>query len=311
MRSRVPSASPVARTRSRTAAISLRASPPGTADTPVGARNSPNTSRSTPAHSPVVTPALAHVIEASMRLASVCVESFRAASRRPSSAASTAAVSRSARHAWIASTAAASTAGSTVSIAAAPSACSGLGSVVANRFTPTTTTSPDSIRRRRSASDATSCPFMYPDSTAATAPPLSATRSISARAAATSSATFASTTREPSKGPRTRGGRSRGQHLYAQRPLLVPRPRQAERLVPRRKLIARAHVAGERDGEHLQHDALHVVLRLGLRQAQRVDLHPVAQPALARSSTPRGRDLSQSAANARILHIPRRTAAPR
>ena len=64
------------------------------ADTPVGARNSPNTSRSTPAHSPVVTPAFAQAIEASMRLASVL-----AASRSPSSAASTAAASRSAFHA--------------------------------------------------------------------------------------------------------------------------------------------------------------------------------------------------------------------
>ena len=164
------------------------------ADTPVGARNSPNTSRSTPAHSPVVTPAFAQAIAASMRLASVF-----AASRSPSSAASTAAASRSAFHARIASIAAASTVGSTVSIAAAPSACSGLGSVDSKRLTPTTTVSPDSMRRRRSASDVTSCPFMYPDSTAATAPPISCTRSISAFASATSPATLASTTREPSK----------------------------------------------------------------------------------------------------------------
>ena len=51
--------------------------------------------------------------------------------------------------------------------------------------------------------------------------------------------------------------------LDAQRPLLIPRPRQAQRLVPRRQLDgARARVAPERDGQGLEHDALHVVLRL-------------------------------------------------
>jgi hypothetical protein len=145
-----------ARTRSRTSAISTATEPPTTAaDTPVGARNSPNTSRSTPAHSPVVTPAFAQAIEASIRFASVL-----AASRSASSADSTAAASRPARQARIASIAAASVAGSTVSIAAAPSACSGLGSLVWNRLTPTTTSSPDSMRLRRSARALTSCPLM-------------------------------------------------------------------------------------------------------------------------------------------------------
>jgi hypothetical protein len=53
-----------------------------------------------------------------------------------------------------------------------------------------------------------------------------------------------------------------GEHLLqAQRPLLVPRPRQAERLVPGRQLHrAGAGVLGQRDAEHLEHDALHVVL---------------------------------------------------
>ena len=70
-----------------------------------------------------------------------------------------------------------------------------------------------------------------------------------------------------------------GEHLLdAQRPLLVPRARQAERLVPRRQLDrAGAGVAPERDRERLEHDALHVVLRLGLGQAERVDLHAVAE----------------------------------
>ena len=69
--------------------------------------------------------------------------------------------------------------------------------------------------------------------------------------------------------------------LDAQRPLLVPRPRQPERLVPRRQLDRpRAGVAAERHGERLEHDALDVVLRLGLGQAERVDLHPVAKAQL-------------------------------
>ena len=73
-----------------------------------------------------------------------------------------------------------------------------------------------------------------------------------------------------------------GQHLLdPQRPLLVPRPRQAERLVPRGQLHgAGAGVLGQRHGEHLEHDALHVVLGLGLGEPERVDLHAVAEAAL-------------------------------
>ena len=72
-----------------------------------------------------------------------------------------------------------------------------------------------------------------------------------------------------------------GEHLLdAQRPLLVPRRRQAERLVPARQL----HRTGpralrQRDAEHLEHDALHVVLGLLLGEAERVHLHAVAEPA--------------------------------
>ena len=70
--------------------------------------------------------------------------------------------------------------------------------------------------------------------------------------------------------------------LQAQRPLLVPGARQAERLVPGRQLDrARAGVAAEGDGERLERDPVDVVLRLGLGQPQRVDLHAVAEAALA------------------------------
>ncbi len=69
--------------------------------------------------------------------------------------------------------------------------------------------------------------------------------------------------------------------LHAQRPLLVPRPRQAERLVPGRKLHrASPRFLRQRDREHLDEDAGNVILRLLLGQAQRIDLHAIAEQAL-------------------------------
>ncbi len=69
--------------------------------------------------------------------------------------------------------------------------------------------------------------------------------------------------------------------LHAQRPLLVPRPRQAERFVPGRQLHgARAGVFRQRHGEHLDQNAGDVVFRLLLGQAQRIDLHAVAEQPL-------------------------------
>ena len=57
--------------------------------------------------------------------------------------------------------------------------------------------------------------------------------------------------------------------LHPQRPLLVPRPRQAERLVPGRKLHgAGAGVLRQRHRQHLDHDARDVVLRLRLGEAR-------------------------------------------
>ncbi len=74
-----------------------------------------------------------------------------------------------------------------------------------------------------------------------------------------------------------------GEHLLdAQRPLLVPRAGQTQCLVPSRKLDCPcARVASQGDGERLEHDALHVVLGLGLGEAQRVDLHAVAEAQVA------------------------------
>ena len=66
--------------------------------------------------------------------------------------------------------------------------------------------------------------------------------------------------------------------LDAQRPLLIPGPRQPERLVPGRQLQrARASGAAHRHAQRLEHDPDDVVLRLRLGQPQRVDLHAVAE----------------------------------
>jgi hypothetical protein len=68
--------------------------------------------------------------------------------------------------------------------------------------------------------------------------------------------------------------------LESKAPLLVPGTGQTERLVPRRQLDgAGARVGGERHAEHLEHDALDVVLGLLLGEPEGVDLHAVAEPA--------------------------------
>ena len=57
--------------------------------------------------------------------------------------------------------------------------------------------------------------------------------------------------------------------LDAQRPLLVPRAGQAEGLVPGRQLEGPGPgPLGQGDAEGLEHDARHVVLRLGLGEAR-------------------------------------------
>ncbi len=70
-----------------------------------------------------------------------------------------------------------------------------------------------------------------------------------------------------------------GQHLLQpQRPLLVPGPGQAERLVPGGELDgAGAGVLAERHAQHLEHDPGDVVLRLRLGQPERVDLDAVPE----------------------------------
>ena len=119
---------------------------------PVGARYSPNTSRSAADHSPVVTPARAQA-----RVAVIRLTSARAASAVSwASAARTAVSSRRARHARRSASTACSYAGSTCWTAVPVSAVSGLGSVAWKQLTPMTLSSPDSIRARRAACEATS-----------------------------------------------------------------------------------------------------------------------------------------------------------
>ncbi len=62
--------------------------------------------------------------------------------------------------------------------------------------------------------------------------------------------------------------------------MLVPRPRQAERLVPGGELHgARARLLGQGHGEHREQDAIDVVLGLLFGQAQRIHLHAIAEAA--------------------------------
>ena len=75
--------------------------------------------------------------------------------------------------------------------------------------------------------------------------------------------------------------------LDPQAPLLVPGPREAERLVPGGELDrAGAGVAAQGHRQGLEHDARHVVLGLGLGEPERVDLDPVAEAQHLRSVTP-------------------------
>ena len=71
--------------------------------------------------------------------------------------------------------------------------------------------------------------------------------------------------------------------LQAKRPLLIERPRQAERLVPRRQLHrAGARLLRQHHRQHLDEDPIGVVLGLLLGQPQRIDLNAVAEAALGR-----------------------------
>ena len=269
--------SAIARTSARTASISAP-SLAATAFTPVGARYSPNTSRNAPAHSPTVPPALASAIVAGTRFSS-CAATARSSS---SARVDRGLVARGAprrdrldvlvlrpRDRW------------SRCRRAARSSASGDGSVSVNEFTPTTLQvarldAPHALGVRlheaalhlvdhRERAAARRAP------TRARPPPLRTTPS-----------TLRSTTTEPSnRSPYSSRSDSyastcwmRSDHCWSHG---VGRP---ERLVPARQLDrARPRVLRQRDAEHLEHDALHVVLGLLLGEAERVHLHAVAEAA--------------------------------
>ena len=159
-----------------------------------------------------------------------------------------------------------------------PSPTSGEGAVSVKQFTPTTFCSPSSMRRTRSAWLRTRRCFS--SSMASKAPPSASTSSSSVQAASASSAVLASMTVRALEDVVVleQVGLEGQDLLHAQGPLLVPGPGQTQRLVPRRQLHGPGPgVLRQRDAELLEHDSLHVVLRLLLGQAERVDLHAVAE----------------------------------
>ncbi|CAB4549129.1 unannotated protein [freshwater metagenome] len=156
-------------------------------------RYSPNTSRSAPAHSPVVTRASAHSIEGSIMDAPL-----RAASCRTASAAATRSESREAR--VFSKLAMVSLADDSSTLKMPPSSppSNGDGIPSVHLLSPTTICSPVLMALMRSDIERTSADFMYPDSMAGMTPPISRIRSISALAWVLSSSTFDRTTTEPS-----------------------------------------------------------------------------------------------------------------
>ncbi len=205
-----------------------------------------------------------------------------AATRRSSSSARvTAAPSRPDRHRSTSAIWSASTRWSTLRMfSISPSPVSGEGAVSVKRLTPTTGCSPDSMRRIRSTWLRTR--RRLSSSIAAKAPPSASTSASSSHAASASSCRLGlDHVRALEDVVVLEQVGLEGEHLlHAQRPLLVPGPGQPERLVPRRQLHGPGPGAlRQRHTEALEHDALHVVLRLLLGEAERVHLHPVAETA--------------------------------
>ena len=143
-----------------------------------------------------------------------------------------------------------------------------------------------------------------------TTPPPSRTQcELGGRGLAPARPTFASTTVDPSKRSSysSRSDLVRQHLLDAQRPLLVPRRGRPSASFHTGSCTARARASlRQGDAEHLEHDALHVVLGLLLGESERVDLHPVpeaAQLLVGDAVALRGRCGPRSRVNARILHI--------
>ena len=208
-----------------------------------------------------------------------------AARRSPSRARPTAAPSRSARHASTSARSSDSTAGSTRRMEprrAPPPASgeSGDSAVSVKQLTPTTWSSPVSMRRTRSAWLPTRRDLS--SSMASNAPPRASTSSSSAHdGLGHLGRLLLDDHRAVEDVAVLQQVGLEGQDLLdAEGPLLVPGPGKAEGLVPRRQLQGPGPgPLGQGDPERLQHDAGDVVLRLGLGQAQGVDLDAVAHAA--------------------------------
>ena len=278
--------------------------------TPVGARYSPNTSRSAPAHSPVVPPAWARAMVAGMTLSRSPRPHRRSSSRAPLTAAPCrgppATPSTSARSS-------ASTAGSTLRIdrwrrrpgsGVERRGLGRLGEAV----------DPDHLQLARlDAPDPLGLAADQPAPSARRWPrtrrPAPSTSSSSAHAASASSAVFASMTTEPSK-MSSYSSRSvskaricwmRSDHCWSQG---RGRPRASFQAG---SCMARARASrGQGDAERLEHDAGDVVLGLGLGEPERVDLDAVAEPAelgVGRRRSARRRSGPTGAVKARILQV--------
>ena len=249
-------------------------------------------------HSPVVPPTLARAIDAGITL-----RPSTATRRSSSSAVSTAASSRAARQRSTSAIASASTVESTRRIAPWPP--SGDGSVSVKRLTPTTICSPEPMRRVRSAIDATSRDFERVDCGEGAAHGEHLVQ-LGLRGVAQLGGLRLHDLGSVEQVLVLQKVALVRQHLlHPQRPLLVPGSGQPECLVPRRQLdAARAGPLRQRHRQHLQHDALDVVLRLRLGEAEAVDLHAVAEAAILRvlDAVALATDRSHSSVNARSLH---------
>ena len=236
-------------------------------------RYSPNTSRITAPHSPVVPPARARAI-----VAGITLSPPSATRRSSSSAASTAACVRAARHCSTSATISASTAGSTRRIAPSPPSGDGCGlgeAVDADHDLLAGLDAARALGHRRHQPR-----LQLVDGLERAAQRQHVVELGLGRVAQLGRRCLDDVRAVEQVAVLEQVGLVREHLLHPQRPLLVPRRGQAERLVPRRQLdAARPGPLRQRDAEHLEHDALHVVLRLRLGQAEGVDLHAVAEPA--------------------------------
>ena len=274
--------------------------------TPVGARYSPNTSRSAPAHSPTVPPARASSIVAGVRLSVPrAVSRSRVEGARdgvgvtggaPRVAGARSAPARPPRRprGWCSLRRATSTSGESADLGEAVDSHDG------------------DVARSRCGAPARRCSApggSFIASIIANAPPPSSTHCSSASAASASSAVLASTTCDPAKrssySSRSVSNAStcwmRSDHCWSH-----GRGRPSASFHAGSCTARAAGVLRQGDAERLEHDALHVVLGLRLGEPERVHLHAVAEAAqlLVGDAVALGRDaVPQHAEGAQLAHL--------